>query len=305
MKRKSPARSNRTRKKSSPKKRGQKPPFLQMNGFKILYYFFLLCLFIFTMGLTGYVIFFRTVTAAELPFEESDITSYVPEPNGYINGSKPKVAVIIDDLGYHYQIGRDLLALELDLSFSFLPHAPYTRPLESEAYQKGRTILLHQPLEPRGSEWDPGPGALFTSGSMDEYRYQLEANLQAVPHATGINNHMGSKFTEDSRAMGQLLQLIKEKELYFIDSYTSSTSIGMMMAKDYQVATARRHVFLDNLQQQDHICRQLNSLANLAYKQGWAIGIGHPYAETYEALKNCGETTLSSVDLVGVDKLVD
>lgn len=257
------------------------------------------------MGVTGYVIFFRTVSAAELPSVPSGRMSAVPEASDNGTVLKPKVAIIIDDLGYHYQLGRDLLALELELSFSFLPHAPYTRSLAREAYQQGRTILLHLPLEPRDRQQDPGPGALYTAGSKADYRRQLEANLLAVPHATGINNHMGSLFTENHRAMGQLLQLVKEQELYFIDSYTSPSSVGLLMAKTHQVATARRQLFLDNLQQPEHICAQLASLVRLAGVHGWAIGIGHPYPETYEALSSCGAGTLLSVDLVGVDKLVE
>lgn len=264
--------------------------------------------------MVGYVVFFRTVVAAELPFEEHDIHFEEVVPQGKAStadnvplpaaGKLPQVAIIIDDMGYHPEVGRDLIALDLYLSFSFLPHAPFTQDLEEMVYQKGNPILLHLPLEPRSAEWDPGPGALFLKDDSATRRKRFYDDLQHVPHATGVNNHMGSLFTEDRAAMEELVELFSEQQLFFIDSFTTSASTGLLSAREKQLPSARRHIFLDNVQNREAICLQIEKLVKLAAHQEHAIGIGHPYPETFSALNSCGLEMLKSVSVVGVDTLV-
>ncbi len=218
---------------------------------------------------------------------------------------RPKVAIIIDDMGYHQQVGSRLLALDLNLTFSFLPNAPFTLEQEEQAWEKGRDILLHMPMEAQDPTWDPGPGGLYLRFSAEEIRTKVAENLIAVPHAIGSNNHMGSKFTENREAMHEVLSVLKKRELFFIDSYTTSRSTGLDEAGKMSIPTARRHVFLDNAQDQDKICHQLERLIALAKKQGWAIGIGHPNQATLKALTSCKKHLLESVDVVGVHALVN
>lgn len=298
--------------KRSPKRRPSKGSG-RVSLLKIAYFFALFCLLFFSVFVVGYVIFFRTVVAAELPFEEHDLQFEeigLPDQDS-LSGSispvgreLPEVAIIIDDMGYHPKVGRELIALDLALSFSFLPHAPFTHDLEAMVYQKGNPILLHLPLEPRSAEWDPGPGALYLSDDPATRRKIFYANLQRVPHATGVNNHMGSRFTEDSSAMEEMAQLFAEQQLFFIDSFTTSASKGLERAREKKVPTARRHIFLDNVQEKEAICGQIKKLVKLAGHQEHAIGIGHPYPETFLALNSCGAEILQDVSMVGVDKLV-
>lgn len=217
---------------------------------------------------------------------------------------KPKVAIIIDDMGYHQKIGNSLLALDMNLTFSFLPKAPFTLEQEEQAWQQGRDILVHMPMEARDSTWDPGPGALYLHLSPQEIRTAVAENLAAVPHAIGSNNHMGSRFTENREAMHEVLSVLKKRKLFFIDSYTTADSTGLDEARKMSIPTARRHVFLDNVQEQDKICRQLEQLVALAGKNGWAIGIGHPNQATLKALTRCRKQLLESVEIVSVHTLV-
>lgn len=217
---------------------------------------------------------------------------------------KPKVAIIIDDMGYHQKIGNSLLALDMNLTFSFLPRAPFTLEQEEQAWQQGRDILVHMPMEARDSAWDPGPGALYLKFSPQKIRATVSENLEAVPHAIGSNNHMGSRFTENRAAMHEVLSVLKQRGLFFIDSYTTAQSTGLDEAGKMGIPTARRHVFLDNIREQDKICRQLEQLVALAKKNGWAIGIGHPNQATLNALTRCRERLLENVDIVSVHTLV-
>lgn len=217
---------------------------------------------------------------------------------------RPRIAIIIDDVGYHQEVGDQLLALDLNLTFSFLPLAPFTLEQEERAWKQGRDVMLHMPMEAQDPSWDLGPGGLYLKYSLDKIRTTMLENLAAVPHAIGSNNHMGSRFTEDRVAMHEVLSVLKERDLFFVDSYTTSQSTGLDEAGKMNVPTARRHVFLDNVHEQKKICRQLKQLVALAKKNGWAIGIGHPNQATLKALTRCRKQLLENVEIVGVSMLV-
>lgn len=220
------------------------------------------------------------------------------------NKAVPRIAIIIDDMGYHHKIGAGLLALDLELTFSFLPWAPFTTELEDLAYQQGRDIMAHLPMEASNKKWDPGPGALFLAAPPRKLVSIIRKDLAQVPHAIGANNHMGSKFTTNRKAMQTVLKEIKKQGLFFIDSFTTSKSKGLREARALGIKAARRHVFLDNVQNRKKICIQLQKLTNLAQKKQQAIGIGHPYQATLDALKSCQEPLLKDVQLVPVHELL-
>lgn len=253
---------------------------------------------------TGAIVF----EEPELPLPEDVAAKNSEEKKGIsspVADNKPRVAIIIDDMGYHRNIGDKMLNLDLNLSFSFLPHAPFASQQEETAYQRGHDVMAHLPMEAGNTKWDPGPGALYLSASPEELITTLKKNLAALPHAIGANNHMGSKFTENRQAMQTVLAELKEQGLFFVDSFTTARSTGMDEAKKMGIKTNRRHVFLDNVQDQKKICAQLDKLAALAGKQNQAIGIGHPYQATLDALRDCGDQLRETVQVVPVHTLVE
>jgi polysaccharide deacetylase 2 family uncharacterized protein YibQ len=282
---------------------------------KLFSFLILFGLLVFSMGAAGYVIFFKTTIAhgatlteatQEIVFEEPytnipELPADIPAEN---NSTLPMVAIIIDDMGYHKKIGNELLALPMNLTFSFLAAAPFTTELEEKAYQSGRCIFLHLPMEPKGKEWDAGPGALLLVQSKEEQAQLFRKNLEAVPHAVGVNNHMGSLYTENREAMDSLMVLLAKQELLFVDSFTTSGSKGLIAAQEAGILSARRHIFLDNVHAQDKVCAQLKQLVSHAEEKGWAIGIGHPNDATLTALTNCKGRLLKRVRLVSAQELL-
>ena len=273
----------------------------------------LVCFFLFSVLAAGYVIFFQTVLAQGLEDRvayaalEETYPVAIPElkkKTAVDDSGTPLIAIIIDDMGYADRLGRQLLSLELELSFSFLPFAPFTQELDEIAYKAGRTILLHLPLQPRDNNWNPGPGALSISENKDRLRELFERNLYSVPHATGVNNHMGSIYTENAELMKKLLAIIKDKALFFVDSFTTAKSVGMRQATMAGVKTARRHVFLDNIATEGDVCDQLGKLVEIAEREGGAIGIAHPNQATFMALSSCMDQFSSRVKLVSVTELL-
>lgn len=217
---------------------------------------------------------------------------------------KPLVAIVIDDMGNRQNTGRALIALDLPLSFSFLPSTPFSDELQKAAQAKGRDILLHLPLEPMDPKWNPGPGTLTTSMDQETMRTIFHDDLQSVPTVVGINNHMGSRFTADLQAMRTLLPLVRTRNLFFLDSVTSSQSVAYDLAREMGIKTERRTVFLDNDQNPDKIQAQLDLLIKLAGEHGQAVGIGHPYPATVEALRRYQPRLRDHVKMVGVSRLV-
>ena len=207
-------------------------------------------------------------------------------------------------MGFQKQIGQKLLDLPLNLTFSFLPYAPYTQKLEILAYEKGRDILLHLPMEPHDKNWNPGPSALYLTTSRIKLAKTIDNYLKQVPHAIGANNHMGSRFTENRRAMRNVLHILQQRGMFFIDSFTTAKTVGMSEAITMGIPTARRNIFLDNVHTRKNVCHQLEELIAFAKKDGTAIGIGHPNPATLSALTQCGKQLLNEVKLVSAHELI-
>lgn len=313
--------TKRRTKRKPAKKQGMLP-----NLWRIAVFFLLFFLLVFSLCSAGYVIFFRTVFAQEIMptlkssivFEEPDppvpleiptlnvevVEETVAEETPEVIEELPKVALIIDDIGYQYTVGKQLLDIPLELTFSFLPFATYTKQLEAAAHELGKTVFLHLPLQPQSEEFDPGPGALLVSDSPEVQLEKLKRCLQEVPHAVGVNNHMGSLFTEDRESMGRVMSELSSQSLHFIDSYTTSNSVALESARSYGIKSARRNVFLDNEADENYICGQLAKLVALAKEQGEGIGIAHPHEETLGALQSCAPQFASEVEYVSILELL-
>ncbi|MCF8091548.1 MAG: divergent polysaccharide deacetylase family protein [Desulfotignum sp.] len=205
-----------------------------------------------------------------------------PEP---VDGSI-RIALIIDDIGYDKKIALALHDLEPNISFSVLPWSPFGRAISGILADRGAEIMLHLPMEPMEyPKVNPGPGALLAGMPPDVLIAQLEKNMDEVPGACGVNNHMGSRLTTEASQMYQIFTILKKSDLFFIDSVTAPKSQCRAAARLLQVQFGERDVFLDNIQEVAYITGQFARLKKIARKHGGAIGIGHPYPATLETLK--------------------
>ena len=192
----------------------------------------------------------------------------------------------MDDLGRSLYTAEALLALPQAVTFAIIPGEAQAVQVAELAYAGDREVMLHTPMEPQGyPAVNPGEDALFVEYSDQEIRRRLDQFLAYIPHVTGINNHMGSRFTEDARALTPVMKSLQEKGLFFVDSRTTGRTLAAETARRYNVPTMERDVFLDNVAEVDAIVTQILKLEAKARKQGMAIGICHPYPETLEALR--------------------
>ena len=198
--------------------------------------------------------------------------------------SGPKVAIIIDDCGYSEERCKLFLDLPIPITLSILPLTPHAKQIESDAQDAGKAVMLHLPMEPESPQEHPGAGAITTEMSDDQVRAQVEADIDSVPDVRGANNHMGSKATSDPRVMRDVLEVFEQRHLFFIDSMTSDTTVGVPTARELGIPTAQRDVFLDNSKDLKYIQGQLRETQSVALKRGIAIAIGHPNVTTAQAL---------------------
>lgn len=188
---------------------------------------------------------------------------------------KYKIALVIDDLGYNKDVPDKFLKLNIPISFSILPREKYSTLLSKEIVKSGNQVLLHFPLEPKAyPKVDPGPWAVFVSMTTNKIRKVFFSNLESVPEACGVNNHMGSKFMEDEEKLRIFLGCVKEKDLFFLDSKTTN-SCADKISKELGLKFARNEVFLDNKDDLDYVRKQLKLLYKKVLKKGSVIAIGH------------------------------
>ena len=194
------------------------------------------------------------------------------------------IALIIDDIGVSFSRARLFLELNIPITFSILPWLSKSHDLAHEIHGKGHEIMLHQPMQPHNHCLEPGPGALYVGNEKAQIINTMEKNITSLPYIVGVNNHMGSKFTECPKEMNSVLKVIKKNDLFFVDSLTTNHSIAGEIAKRLDMVTTHRNIFLDNKREESAILCQLNRLKNHAQKYGYAIGIGHPFPETARAI---------------------
>jgi polysaccharide deacetylase 2 family uncharacterized protein YibQ len=218
----------------------------------------------------------------------------------------PKIGIIIDDLGYDISLANALLELDLPLTFSVLPFTPNTRLIARKAWNDGRETMLHLPMEPMNyPAINPGDGVLLVSMDREMILDTLTRDLSQIPFVAGVNNHMGSRFTKNEEKMIIVLAELKRKGLYYIDSRTSSDTVGFDVAKKMALRTASRDIFLDNHLSENALKIQMERLLSVARHKGSAIGIGHPHKKTFDLLKNFQTTLTNEAEVVPASNLVN
>jgi polysaccharide deacetylase 2 family uncharacterized protein YibQ len=218
-----------------------------------------------------------------------------------------RMAIVIDDMGWDLPMAQALLALDAPLSFAIIPQSPYQSATAKAVQQHGRDILLHLPMEPHGyPKVNPGQHALLSDMSSPELTAHLRVALQSLPMAVGVNNHMGSRLTENPQVMRVVMRELQQRDLFFLDSRTSSHSQAYQVAREMGVRAGQRQVFLDHDGPPEQISHRLHQLVSLAQQHGRAIGIGHPRTETLHALQQIiPDLHAVGIEIVPVSHLMD
>lgn len=198
---------------------------------------------------------------------------------------KGAIAFVIDDVGYRPASGTDqFIELPYPLTLAILPGHESGPEVARRAVAAGKQVILHLPMEPNGDAVGLEPKTITASMSDDEIRRRTKEHVEATPGLSGVNNHMGSKATEDERVMRIVLSVLAERGLYFLDSRTTPNTIAERIAHEMDVRSGSRNVFLDNERPTPKVVEGILNAATIAEREGKAIAIGHDRTETYQAL---------------------
>ncbi|WP_235605249.1 divergent polysaccharide deacetylase family protein [Rheinheimera salexigens] len=218
--------------------------------------------------------------------------------------TKPTIAIIIDDIGYHKSDFK-LIDLPYALTFAVLPYTPYGQSSARYAFSKQKDVMLHMPMQASYHNASEEAGTLSKDMTKQQVQHSLQAALADIPYAIGINNHMGSLYTELEQHMAWTMEYLQQRHLFFVDSVTTAKSTANKYAAEYGVTSLSRHVFLDNEQTEAAIAKQFSQLLRIAKTRQHAIAIAHPYPETYKFLrKNLPLLKQQGIQLVGISQLL-
>jgi len=245
--------------------------------------------------ITSYFVFFRPPRDLHGPREGGEekeaIREATPAPapdssqkNQVTQAGSGAIAIIIDDIGFALAPVDKLLSIKAPLAFAVLPYSPHAEDAAAMIHAQGHELLLHLPMEPRNGKHQPGPGALFRNMTEQDIRKQLNDDLAVVPFVVGVNNHMGSAFTEDEEKLIVVLKELRKKGFFFIDSRTTAASRAEDGARKTGIRFAARRLFLDNDRNQE---LTFNNLLDQVEKNRHSslVIIGHPYPSTVAALQ--------------------
>jgi uncharacterized protein len=219
--------------------------------------------------------------------------------------SAPRLAIILDDLGSDRAAAEAIFALPYPLTISVLPNHEHSIEIANEAHRRGFEVLLHLPMQsianeqPEAQELRPGMPARQVSSMVGQF-------LQNVPGVVGVNNHQGSQATSDPALMSELMPVLRDRSLFYIDSRTTAATVAFDTAQKFGVRSAFRNVpFLDDVAEVAAVRKQLNLAVRGAREKGEAIAIGHPHPATLQALRDVlRQAKAQGVQLVFASDLV-
>lgn len=241
---------------------------------------------------------------------QSDADPRKTKSGASTSGFKPKVAIIVDDVGRSKTKINELTELPEPVTLAILPNLRYSEYAAQAAGQRGMEVMLHLPMEPKESSgymgMDAGEEVLLMGLPKKDILKDLKALLDSVPGIKGVNNHMGSKFMENEELMTMILEEIKDRKLFFVDSMTSDGTVGYETAVKVGMKAGKRDIFLDQYPNgADYVKSQLGKLVQIAKKRGYAIGICHPYPETIKALAETMPELSAEVEFTSVSRVLD
>ena len=229
-------------------------------------------------------------------------------PKDRVGRSRKRIAILIDDIGYDLSPLKELLKIDASLTFAILPYYAHSVDAANILHKAGREILLHLPMEPHTfPDENPGMGAILLGMSDQQIKDEVNKDLDAIPHLSGVNNHMGSKFMEDETKVDIVFRQIKKRNLFFVDSRTTPLSRGPEIARKLGLRFIERKVFIDNEDDYTAIFRNLTKQIDNEFdpKSEAVVMIGHPHMKTIRALKEAIPVLKDrGIDIVPVSALV-
>jgi uncharacterized protein len=236
---------------------------------------------------------------------EIEVLSSRAGNNENLPAGAARLAIVLDDLGSDRSVADAIFALQVPITLSVLPYHAHSQEIAQEARKHGCEVMLHLPMQSVANE-TPERQELRPGLKREEVEAIVNKMLESVPEADGVNNHQGSQATSNGALMDELMPVLRDAGVFYVDSRTSAGTVAYDTAKRDGVKTAFRNVpFLDDVQNKAAVKRQLQIAIRGAKEKGEAIAIGHPHAVTLDALREMlPEAKKQGVRLVLVSDVV-
>ena len=219
----------------------------------------------------------RKVQPAKKPEEKAETYILTVRKASQEKGIKPTLIIVIDDVGYNLEQLKPFLQLPFPLSIAVLPQVEHSAEAAKQAVEAGKEVMLHQPMQALGGN-NPGPGAILLTMNPSDAEALMGKNLDSLPEAIGVNNHMGSAVTRDEALMGGVLDLVKKRGIYYLDSLTAPGTATAVLCRKLSIPYWERDVFLDNTGDKQSILRALEEGKKVASTRGASVLIGHVWS---------------------------
>ncbi|MCS7232601.1 MAG: divergent polysaccharide deacetylase family protein [Synergistetes bacterium] len=214
----------------------------------------------------------------------------------------PKLAIIIDDLGYDAHLASKFISLPYKVNLAVLPFLRWSNFVSEKGYRGGKEIILHLPMQ--AYKHVVNRDVVSLGMDMEEIRDLINRALSSVDYAVGVNNHMGSLATTDPVLMRKVMSVLKEKGLFFVDSYTTPDSVAYHIALDVGLPCFYNSLFIDRYSGENRVEEYILKLVSLARRRTMTIGIGHAKSETFNALNKLLPVISKYVEVVFASEIV-
>jgi hypothetical protein len=198
---------------------------------------------------------------------------------------KPKVAIVLDDFGYTKKNLAALKAAGIPITMAILPNTPYSKAAVDFASANGMEVILHLPMEPKNAKEKLEKDTVKVAMKASEIREIIGRDLDTMPSAKGISNHMGSKATADGTVMRVLFEDLGKRKMYFLDSMTTDEPVSKKVAEELGVPMARRDIFIDHINDETYVKNQMEKIMKMAMGGDDVVAIGHDRSITVKVLQ--------------------
>jgi polysaccharide deacetylase 2 family uncharacterized protein YibQ len=221
--------------------------------------------------------------------------------------NKPKIAFIIDDVGYHNTDANDLKSLGIPITGSVITSTPYAREEAKKLYAFGLETMIHLPMQAKDPNLKyPKNEFIVMSSDINDIIRLIDEAIKKNPFARGLNNHMGSLITSNKAMISKVLTIVKKRGLFFVDSRTASTTVAGSVARQMGIKTVDKDIFIDHIQTYDDSIKRIETLIRIALQKGKGVGIGHPHQTTFQAIKDSvKKIKAKGIDIVFVSDLLE
>ncbi len=221
--------------------------------------------------------------------------------------NSPKIAFIIDDIGFRKNASIELKELNIPITGSILPNTPFAKEEAKVLNSYGLEEMIHLPMQAENLNIEHPRDVFVTINSTnEEIRKLIKEAKKIIPFSKGLNNHMGSLITARRGIIKRVLEIVKKEGLFFVDSRTTYETVAYDVAKELEIKTTYRDVFLDDIQTYSHSMGQIEKLIEIAKNKGKAVAIGHPFKTTFKAIKDSINDIYSNgIKIVFVSSLLE